>query len=161
MASINGIALKAVKTFQTMDGVGFQSNVYIGNKKIGVAGDGGFGGSVDIHILPEYRKEFSKRIQDYFEKHPAYLHTDEDFINELYELLETENQFKKNTKKGFPILISLSCYNRLKGFDFEQPYQSSKMIGVIKESQIEEQVKKHKPIEYTVYRTLNDFILTI
>lgn len=162
MASINGIALKAVKSFQTMDGVGFTSNVYIGNKKIGTAGDGGYGGEVELYIDREHREDYSKRVKEYYEKNPAEFNGETWFINELYELWETEKTFKSNSKKGFPILIAMSYHKRNAGIDeiFDGGgYKPDSMVGVQTEKSVKEQIVKNKPVEYKIYRAAADFSL--
>lgn len=160
MATLKGIGLKAVKTFTTGDGLGFTSNLYIDNKKVGIAEDKGQGGEVEFHILkPEHREEFSKRVKKYYEENPAEFDGEYDFINELFEAWETEKQFKASAKKGFPILIAMAFDKRTDdiGARFEGGYKSPIMVGVRDESIIQEQLDEHKPVEYKVFRQLSDF----
>lgn len=157
MASINGVALKAVKSFVAMEGIGFTSNVYIDNKKVGAAGDGGYGGNVEIAIEPKYREEFAKRVKVYFEKNPAIFSGDEWFINELYEMWENEKHFKKNSKKGFPILISMTYRKRNEESPLDRHFKPDVMVSVATESDIEYNLKNYEPVEYKVFRKLEDF----
>ena len=160
MATIKGIGMKAVKTFKTWDGVGFTANLYMDNKKIGIAQDEGHGGEVEFHILkPEHREEYSRRVKEYYEENPSSMNNEYDFINELYEAWETEKTFKSNTKKGFPITIQMSFHKRTDGVEqmFEGGYKPDIMVGVRNESIVQAQLDEHKPVEYKIFRTAEDF----
>lgn len=160
MATIKGIGFKALKSFQTGDGVGFSANLYMDNKKVGFAQDQGCGGEVEFHILkPEDRAEYSKRVQEYYKENPAEMDNEYDFINELYEITETEKQFKKNAKKGFPIIIQMSFHKRTDTIEqvFAGGYKPDIMVGVRDENVAQSEIEKQKPVEYKIFRTLEDF----
>ena len=125
MARIYGVQMKAIKQWEARDGIGTSANIYIDNKKVGTFYDAGDGGCVDINIdTAEARQKLEERTKKYFENFPfdktgiekkgftgdfdkkySFLTNSEAFLEEVYNLQNNENFFKKNVKKGFKMLV--------------------------------------------------------
>lgn len=160
MASINGVQLKAIKHFETTRGVGFTANVYIDNKKAGIASDEGHGGMVDTRFESrELQETFLKRSKDYFEANPSVMDSPEDFIEELLQFAEAEQMFKKNTKKGFPILLVMNFYKRTDSLEsvFANGFKEPQLVSVKDDSTLRVQLMEKNPVEHKVYRSVEDF----
>lgn len=156
MAKIKGIEVKALKMFRSRNGYGFEANIYLNNKKIGNAYDEGVGGEMTIRILPEYREDFSTIVSDYYNENPSTFDGEDSFIEELIALKENENSFKKLIKKGFITCIELRYVKRTTPIN-EYKLKPSNFIGLKNNSIIPTILEKYKPVEYTVYSSLEDF----
>lgn len=162
MAKIKNIQLKAIKFFNSGRGEGVTANLYIDNKKQGFIHDAGVGGMLEIDFLSrEAREIFSDRVQAYYEENPASQNSEEDFIEELLQLAETEKVFKQSTKKGFPITIKFQYHKRTDSLEemFANGFKHAEMVSVANEEVVAEQLEERQPVEYKVYRTLEDFII--
>lgn len=118
MASLNGVSLKKLQKMRGREGIAFSADIYIDGKKAGFVEDDGNGGSLCIHGYEGGDREFDKvldeRAKAYFAKHPTVMSVrhdgghDEDLINELFHLVETETYFKKMAKKGYAAVVEVS-----------------------------------------------------
>lgn len=161
MAAIKGVQLKSVKTFESRNGYGFSANLYINNKKVGVVGDEGRGGETDISIIKkEDRETFYQIVQQYYQENPADSNASYDFVEELLGLSEMEKIFKNNLKKGFTALVDLR-YTKRQGEDLSAitEIKVDEVVGLRNISHLNTVLEGDKPVEYTVYQDLNDFIL--
>lgn len=162
MAKIKGIELKAVKVFNSRNGSGFESNLYIDGKKVGAAYDAGVGGVMNIDFLEkEAQQTFSERVTAYFQEKPAEMDSEEDFIEELFQLWEAEKQFKKASKQGLVITVDMDYHKRTTPIQevFSAGYKPSEIVSVRSEEVLQRELAEKQPVEYTVFRTLEDFIL--
>lgn len=162
MAKIKNIQLKSVKTFIGEDGVGFNANIYINNKKIGFAIDTANGAPIDIRFHnPQARIEFGRSVKEYYKENPATVDGEDMFIAELIELVDLEKTFKKNVKEGYPILVSIRYRPRFENINerANRPIKRSQLVGVVNEITLEEVIQENKPVEHTVYRSLEDFVV--
>lgn len=162
MAKIKNVQLKSVKTFIGREGHGFNATLYINNKKVGFVTDHANGGELSIDFEKrETRIEFSQIVKEYFDEKPATFDGESMFIEELLQLTEAEKTFKKNSKKGYPILVELRYKGRTE--DMTKMYSGSmkldEMVGGVDEETIKQVIEESKPVEYTVFRTLEDFII--
>lgn len=57
MASINGISLKAMKSFEGMEGTAWQGNVYVGTKKVAFWSQDGNGGPDWFDMMNGFSKK--------------------------------------------------------------------------------------------------------
>ena len=146
MANINGIEIKAVKTFLGMEGYARQGNVYMDNKKIGFYSEDGDGGCswIDFACNKEIKTLFYDKVRSHFRKNPVPDHiiiynmtleeyaqnennlpvmkyeqesketVMEYFMEELLDLRELEQDYKKAVKKGYSAIVAVN-YTSLSG----------------------------------------------
>lgn len=160
MATIKGISLKSVKQFTGREGYGFSANVYLGSKKIGTAHDDASGGPMQIDISSDYTEQFGDIVKTYYDENPATYMGEDMFIEELLELNFREKEFKKNSKKGFPILVFVAYEKRNAPHeDFaKRDFSKQDFIVSVREMKDVQLVKeKHPAVEYIVYQSLEDF----
>lgn len=169
MAKIMDFQLKSVKTFQGMDGIGLNANLYYKNKKVAFVLDEGHGGELNIQFFePDKKEEVFQAVKKYYEKYPKFMFYDTDwgklteFVEELYALYELEQYFKKQTKKGYQAVVDVRYRKRTDDFmKTLENYKPDCMAAYGKwNAETEEQfLKEFQPIEYTVYQSLEDFII--
>lgn len=183
MASINGIQLKAIKTTRGMEGTGFTANIYLDGKKVGEVFDTADGGCYNYSYCDNEKKQkVIERIKEHFEKHPpvdtfkvystpienidmgnlpreAYsdmLEPDDCFFSELYVLNLREKDYKKNCKKGYPVLVFID-FLHAKGSPRPLPTTFSCVPEYDYIQRFEEEKKKSKLAYMEVYKSLKDF----
>ena len=168
MAKIYGVELKAVKYFEGMEGIGFNSNIYLNNKKIGTFSDYAFGAmeeyNFDLKTTKEQKQELKDIAEKYFQNYPKYLFYPEDkiteFLGELLTLKEREDSYKKNIKKNKDAVLIIGSFKK----------RTDDFMDVIKDDEtavakfydkdiIENYSKKQGFIETNVYKSLDDFII--
>jgi len=142
---LNGYTLKAVKTMETMDGIAYSGNIYFDNKKIGIAHNGGYGGSTDVHLSPEHHNHY-----------PA---LNEDFVERLFTLCDYEKIFKAEMKKQQNKAVAFVTYSDY----FDLSYYTLGQNG--NEEGLRAHIQKNNPergdIEsIEIFRTLDDFNIT-
>lgn len=155
MASIKGLSVKKVVTFQGMDGQGTQCDVYYLGKKVGFYSDMGDGGEAQVDVT----KEVVEIFRDYEVRDPEYHFKGVEWtILDVLELSDYAKAFKSKVKKGFNALIvvknSYQTYTvgvRMKPTDSEQA-----MIALLKDN-YKVQFGTLPDSAFTVYRTLADF----
>ena len=64
MASINGISLKAIKSFEGMEGTAWQGNVYVGTKKVAFWSQDGNGGTDWFDMMNDFSKKKTCRVHE-------------------------------------------------------------------------------------------------
>lgn len=170
MAKIFNFELKALKSFTGREGIGFTANLYFKNKKVGEVNDYADGAGTnfdwDYKVSNEIKEQAIVSVRDYYAKYPSWriteTTTDIGYIavlcDELYELKETEKFFKKQIKKhpnGALLDMRFSRRNV-----FELGSSPAQMVFVFEYSQenLDKNLEEFKPIEYNVFRDLNDFI---
>lgn len=116
MASVYGVELKNIKTWEGEEGMGLQANVYIDRKLVGQVTDDAWGGSFRYDFDTS---EFDKRAEKYrvniWSKKPenaTYLKLykngsdfEDQFIDEIFNLREAERAWKKAQKTQWPHLV--------------------------------------------------------
>lgn len=169
MAKIMGLQLKAYKSFQGMDGYGFNANLYLNNKKVAFCYDAGNGGEAEIQWLDINNTkavvETYKIVNEYYKKYPKYLFDSSDhgkvleLVEDLIALMEVEKWFKNMIKKGFKFVVDIKYNKRtatLEEYDFSK--QDVQVCYKTWDDKIEQEMKyKYTPIEFTVYKSLEDF----
>ena len=116
MASIYGVELKKVKTWEGLEGMGLQANVYINNKCVGQVTDDAYGGDFrydfDTTELDNKANEYRVKIWNKLPENKDYVHLYKDglgftdqFIDEIYTLLIAEKSWKKAQKTQWKHLI--------------------------------------------------------
>lgn len=169
MAKIMGLQLKGLKYFQGMEGTGFNANLYLNNKKVAFCMDEGCGGEMSIQWLDfkdtSSRESAYKIANEYYEKYPKSLFYTSDegklveVIEELISLSEVEKWYKKQVKAGFKIVVDIRYNKRTSTLDeCDFTKNDIQVCYVGWNSKTEENMKeKYKPVEYTVYKSLDDF----
>ena len=116
MASIYGVELKSVKTWEGTEGMGLQANVYIDKKLAGQVTDDAWGGDLRYDFdTTEFDKRADKYRKNVWAKKPenakyTYLYKSgtefkDQFIDEIFNLREAEKAFKKAQKTQWPQLV--------------------------------------------------------
>lgn len=170
MAKIYGVELKAVKYFEGREGVGFNSNIYLNNKKIGTFSDYAFGAmeeyDFDSKTTEQQKQELKDIAEKYFQNYPKYLFYPEDkiteFLGELLTLKEREDSYKKNIKKNKDAVLIIGSFH--KRTDDFMAVDITKMdeVAVAKfydKDVIDSYSKKQGFKETSVYKSLDDFII--
>lgn len=107
MASINGVSLKKITSFEGTEGYAEQGDIYLNGKKVGFFSEDANGAPSWIDAPPEAYAKLEEISRRYFEKHPprfgrevdseflAMCTTPEDFFSKLLELSYFEKEYKK------------------------------------------------------------------
>lgn len=168
MAKIYNLELKAIKTIEGLKGHGFSASLYYMNKKVATCIDNAEADEACLNVIFENKvkgTELEKEIKDvctqYFKDYPKELIDSNlvELIYELYELKSIEDVYKKAIKKGFVAVIELRSFKRvncISDFNKEPEVYSCKKWDEEFKQLI---LNKFKPIEYTVYQDLEDFII--
>lgn len=116
MASIYGVELKSIKTWEGQEGMGMQANVYIDKKLAGQVTDDAYGGcfryDFDTKVLDERADKYRQTIWNKKPENAQYLtlykngaEFEDSFIDEIFNLREAEKAFKKAQKTKWPHLV--------------------------------------------------------
>lgn len=165
MATINGITVKALKTFEGREGTALQGNLYLNNKKIGFWSQDGDGGPDRLYLDSAYSEskleKALKKAQN--KEHDGFMFM-ELFMQDVVILVESEKAYKKNAKNGYPIVIEvtdgyhvsyLGCSKTYTDMnDKELLTRTSMQIESIKSSMF-----KNKEKQIKVYRSPDDFVI--
>lgn len=109
MASIYGVELKSIKTWEGTEGMGMQANVYIDKKLVGQVTDDAWGGDFrydfDTSELDKRADKYRTQIWSKKPENAQYIHLykngaefEDCFIDEIYNLREIEKSWKKAQK---------------------------------------------------------------
>lgn len=162
MASIKGVTLKSVKQFEGHEGeILYEGNIYVDNKKVGSFEDGDWGGPPTIEFdTPEKKALFEVRMREYYNENPSNYEEEEFFIDEILQLVKLEGIFKKNSKKGIPIVVRFKYRERkLEGEARYAPFKLDKIFGCHSEQALVELIKEEKPVITTVVRRVEDLVI--
>lgn len=168
MAKIYGVELKAIKYFEGREGIGFNSNIYLNNKKIGTFSDYAFGAmeeySFDSKTTKEQIQELRELAEQYFNDFPMYLFYPQDkvveFLSEILKLKEIEDSFKKERKKNSECIIITGSFE--KRTELQLSDVADEVIVSINhydKVKVSNYIKKQGFIEYNIYKSLEDFII--
>ena len=185
MAKIYGIELKNIKTGEGMEGMSLIGSLYLDGKRVGKYkdyGDGAYG-----TYEGDREKEVNERIAQYFRENPQedfmklyamdvtpedYVKMKKDgtmpytqepsldiFIDDLFNLSNTEKGWKKAQKQGYPCFVTVrfvSLPNTPCPIDYD--YSCKDDAETIERIKAEADKKCLANI-VTVYRTEEDFII--
>ena len=161
MGKIYNCELKGIKTLKNE---GFIGNLYYKNKKIINYIDNNDGSFPKIEFIKnDLKDDFISVVKDFYNKYPKeMIDTKEEyliveFVEELYRLKELENIFKKLNKKEETVLILLKFSKRtdcITNYEKEDICLSSTLWNDEFKDKL---LEKYKPIEYIVYKSLEDF----
>lgn len=119
MASINGVTVKALKSFKDHEGMDIlQGNVYLNGKKLGFWSQDawcgpdhfGFNEKLLADAVESY-KQSDKVASEYKE-----IFNSELLMFELIKLIDAEKAYKKCVKAGYPILVMIESPVESKGW---------------------------------------------
>lgn len=132
MANINGIEIKAIKTFLGTEGYARQGNVYLDKKKIGFFLEDGNGGCdwIGFECDKEIKELFFSRVRAHYKNYPAldymkiYNMTMEEYVKQENKLPVTIYEQESND-------IILECFmEKLFNLsEFEQDYRKAVKKG--------------------------------
>lgn len=167
MAKIYGVELKAVKYLEGREGIGFTSNIYLNNKKIGRFLDYADGAMAEYHFDLKAKKEeeeLEKIAEKYFQDYPKALFYENDkvgeFLEELLQLKEREDQYKKLIKKNDKgVLLIGSYHKRTELPGIETKSDETLTAKFYNEKSFEDYKKKQGYAELYIYKSLEDFII--
>lgn len=161
MASIYEFELRGIKT---LNKIGFTANLYYNNKKICNYTDNNDG------LIPSiiFDKNFSQNdilneIKLFYRNNPKEMIYNSDnyliieFVEELYRLKELETIFKKLNKKEKTSLIELKFSKRISYISEYQKEDICISTTLLNEEFMSKLLEKYKPVEYTIYNSINDF----
>ncbi|MCD8110015.1 MAG: hypothetical protein LUE14_07940 [Clostridiales bacterium] len=107
MAKIRNVSIKALKEFEGTEGSVVQGNLYIGGKKVAFWSQDGDGGVMDrLDMEPDYSGE---KLRNLFSDSSDGVEAGfERFMDRLAILTLEERDFKKESKKGFGVMVRKS-----------------------------------------------------
>lgn len=171
-ATINGIAIKGVKTRKGHEGEQLtEGNIYLGPKKIGSWYDNDFGGPTDICLLQSYslgklNDILSRLNPDRKTQYGSvsFSYCLEFLISDLLELNDYEKRFKKSIKNYAGLLVLTDGYHEFY-WNILNEYKDLSKEKVLKEyeSSIQETKKKlfeeSERVKHKIYlfMTYDDF----
>lgn len=159
MASISGISIDQYIEHETDNGMYFAGDIIMDGKKIGRFENDGEGGPTQFFFdKQDYKDEFEQRVSKYFHDHPATLDDNEGFVIELLDLMDAEKQFIKRSQqlKRPIILLQVNTYSRTSTYD-DITEVATTYYTLLNEVELQPLIQQIKPIEYFVYRQLQDF----
>ena len=167
MAKINGVEVKAVKTFKDHEGCSIsQGNVYVDGKKVGSWSQDAWGGQDSFDGCEELIKERAEMLKEGCDKGSKYYDFQNEpdiFMNNLMKLMEDEKQYKKAKKNGYKTILLVSDGFHINGLmirDKMAPKEvKSRYSNTIKE--YKSKMFKNVYIDVRSYSSDSDFNLTI
>ena len=162
MASINGISLKAMKSFEGMEGTAWQGNVYVGTKKVAFWSQDGTGGPDWFDMMNGFSKEkLVEAMKPYVDQNAAELEIiDESFMYKLVWLNQTEKEFKKALKKGYKSMLEVTDGFHIMYYYFSNiPACNAEALYLKIEDEIKTKFFINAKIKYHLYKGLEDFCI--
>ena len=162
MASINGISLKAMKSFEGLEGTAWQGNLYVGTKKIAFWSQDGNGGPDWFDMENGYSKEkLVESMKPYVDQKLVELGiVDEEFMYKLVCLNKTEKEFKKALKKGYKSMMEVTDGFHIMCYYYPDiPACNAEALYLGIEEEIKDKFFKNAKIKYHLYKGLEDFCI--
>lgn len=162
MASINGISLKAMKSFEGMEGTAWQGNVYVGTKKVAFWSQDGNGGPDWFDMMNGFsKKKLVEVMRPYVTQEDAELGIiDESFMYKLVWLVQTEKEFKKALKKGYKAMMEVTDGFHVTNYYYpDVPNCTAEALFMKIENNIKGKFFKNAKITYHLYKGLEDFCI--
>lgn len=132
MANINGIEIKAIKTFLGTEGYARQGNVYLDKKKIGFFSEDGNGGCdwIDFECDKEIKELFFSRVRAHYKNYPA-LDNMKIYNMTMEEYVKQENKLPVTTyeQESNDIIMEYFMEKLLNLREFEQDYRKADKKG--------------------------------
>ena len=162
MASINGISLKAMKSFEGLEGTTWQGNVYVGTKKIAFWSQDGNGGPDWFNMENGYSKEkLVEAMKPYVDQKADELGIiDELFMCRIVWLNQTEKEFKKALKKGYKAMLEVTNGFHIVYYYYpDTPASNAETLYLSIKNDVEGKFFKNKKIKYQLFKGLEDFCI--
>ncbi|MDD3414190.1 MAG: hypothetical protein PHY47_09335 [Lachnospiraceae bacterium] len=132
MANINGIEIKAIKTFLGTEGYARQGNVYLDKKKMGFFSEDGNGGCdwIEFECDKEVKELFFRRVRAHYKKYPA-LDYMKIYDMTIEEYVKQENKLPVTTfeQESNDIIMEYFMEKLLNLREFEQDYRNAVKKG--------------------------------
>lgn len=165
MAKINGVELKAIKSFLDHEGMQIhQGNVYIDGKKAGFFTNDSWGGpntyNFDQSIFSDKIKDFQKGFTDEY-KYKEFYDDPDIFIETLLEFNARQKEYKKAVKKGYSNMILVSDGVHMKMLYFcGDP--ANALVRFAKDiAEMKTGMFKNKEATVVLYTGMKDFNITV
>lgn len=167
MAKINGVEMKAIKTFADHEGAQIaQANIYLNGKKLGLWSQDSWGGPDNYFGFEDVIIQKAKLFKEGCPsdaKYYDFLDNPDIFMSHLLELVEDEKRYKKYLKQGYTTVLIISDGYHCSMIAFREKMTLSEI-----ESKYSDTVKKMrgkmfknvKP-EEKVYTSLDDFSVVV
>ena len=162
MASINGISLKAIKSFEGMEGTAWQGNVYVGTKKVAFWSQNGNGGTDWFDMMNDFsKKKLVESMKPYVDQKSIKLKIiDESFMYNLLWLNQTEKEFKKALKKGYKAMLEVTDGFHVTNYYYpDVPNCTAEALFMRIKDDIKDKFFKNEEIRYHLYKGLEDFCI--
>lgn len=162
MASINGISLKAIKSFEGMEGTAWQGNVYVGTKKVAFWSQDGNGGTDWFDMMNDFsKKKLVESMKPYVDQKSIKLKIiDESFMYNLLWLNQTEKEFKKALKKGYKAMLEVTDGFHVTNYYYpDVPNCTAEALFMRIKDDIKDKFFKNEEIRYHLYKGLEDFCI--
>lgn len=162
MASINGISLKAIKSFEGMEGTAWQGNVYVGTKKVAFWSQDGNGGTDWFDMMNDFsKKKLVESMKPYVDQKSIKLKIiDESFMYNLLWLNQTEKEFKKALKKGCKAMLEVTDGFHVTNYYYpDVPNCTAEELFMRIKDDIKDKFFKNEEIRYHLYKGLEDFCI--
>ena len=162
MASINGISLKAMKSFEGMEGTAWQGNVYVGTKKVAFWSQDGNGGTDRFDMMNDFsKKKLVESMKPYVDQKSIKLKIiDESFMYNLLWLNQTEKEFKKALKKGYKAMLEVTDGFHVTNYLYpDVPNCTAEALFMRIKDDIKDKFFKNEEISYHLYKGLEDFCI--
>ena len=171
MATINGIGIKAVKTFRGHEGeLLCQGQIYIDGKKGGLWSQDFMSGP-DAFEGDSWKAvdEAARKLKEGYPKTNRYYSVQDSpevFMHYLVTLLDHEKAFRKNRKKGYTRLVIAENGRERKWTAYVPPKGASETDirntdNAYGRQMADEMIPKNAPVSITVYTDESDFNITV
>lgn len=167
MAKINGVEMKAIKTFVDHEGAQIaQANIYLNGKKLGLWSQDAWGGPDHYDGFEDVIIDRAKAFKDGCPKDAKYYDFLDDpdiFMSYLLELSEDEKRYKKYLKDGYITMFTVSdgCHLSMVGYrvnytieEIKQKYANT--VKTMKSKMFKNMTPKEK-----IYTSINDFSVVV
>ena len=166
MAKINGVEIKALKTFRGHEGEAAQGNVYVDGKKVGFWSQDAWGGPDTFEGCEELVRERAEIFKEGCDKNSIYYDFQSDpevFMGHLLKLVDDEKEFKKAKKKGYGTLLLVSDGFHINGLMIkgEHGIEEIKIRYADSINKMKSSMFKNSYIRIVSYSSENDFNLTV
>lgn len=171
MASLYGMTIKSLKSFEGMDGTAYQGNLYLGNRKIAFWSQDVHGAVEDrVDMLPAYSYE---KLEDSLKKvrHPQD-EVENEYVFELcmedlVQMILDEKEYKKARKKGYETYAVVTDGYHSVEVNYKEEYTGKQKDELreklMKDEEVQQIMNEHffkeKETVIKIYSSPDDFII--
>ena len=151
MASVNGLTIKSLRSYEGREGITFQGNLYLGNKKLGFWSQDGNGGPDRFELDSKY--SVSKLIQSLGLKEDYEL---ECVMGNIVKTISDEKFFKKHIDENHALYI-LNFYGKVDSWIIPRNCPK-KDIDAFRDKYLQDKnLNSDQLSEEKLYRSISDF----